>query len=347
MTDPAIRIGNEDLGGIVTGPNGREAGVWVIAETTDLSTKFAKIVVTDDQGRYVMPGLPKATYSVWVRGYGLVDSPKVKSGRGQIAGFIGLGAAMVAGVNAFGWMFAGLAITSAVALSALATSALKDAAVSIETDQELLAKFSGNVNTMTTYITTLMAQISVIYERDVSVRLTVNLVQAWTTTDPYTATGTLSQAPLSGTASRELLEDVADAVKAADVIMIAVPDTLQKSVYDAEIEPHLRPGQLVDGEALAPWRDEGAERPMGYLDAVPALPAPPLERLERGVVVSDPVDKDRPIALEMVGEQDARRPLRQLDHRHPGPHPVDREDEAAAQRLGEVAHVRRDVATGA
>src|SRR4029078_626641 len=39
--------------------------------------------------------------------------------------------------------------------------------------------------------------------------------------------------------------DVADAVQAADVIMIAVPDTLQKSVYDAEIAPHLRPGQLL------------------------------------------------------------------------------------------------------
>jgi ketol-acid reductoisomerase len=38
---------------------------------------------------------------------------------------------------------------------------------------------------------------------------------------------------------------VADAAKRADVIMIAVPDTLQKSVYDAEIEPYLRPGQLL------------------------------------------------------------------------------------------------------
>ena len=60
-------------------PQGPEAGVWVIAETTDLPTKFAKIVVTDEQGRYVMPDLPKANYSVWVRGYGLVDSPKVQS----------------------------------------------------------------------------------------------------------------------------------------------------------------------------------------------------------------------------------------------------------------------------
>lgn len=85
-------------------------------------------------------------------------------------------------------LLAAVSQPSAVALSALATSALKDAAVSIETDQELLAKFGGNVNTMTTYITTLMAQISVIYERDVSVHLTVNTIQAWTTTDPYVKT---------------------------------------------------------------------------------------------------------------------------------------------------------------
>ena len=69
----------------MTGPKGPEAGVWVIAETTDLPTKFAKIVVTDDRGRYVMPDLPKANYNVWVRGYGLVDSPKVQGDAGQDA----------------------------------------------------------------------------------------------------------------------------------------------------------------------------------------------------------------------------------------------------------------------
>jgi hypothetical protein len=83
-TDAAVRIGDDDLGGVVTSAHGPEAGVWVIAETTDLPTKFAKIVVTDDQGRYVMPGLPQATYSVWVRGYGLVDSPKVQTEPGKI-----------------------------------------------------------------------------------------------------------------------------------------------------------------------------------------------------------------------------------------------------------------------
>jgi hypothetical protein len=77
-------VGDTDLGGIVISTNGPEAGVWVIAETTDLPTKFAKIVVTDEFGRYLIPDLPKANYNVWVRGYGLVDTPKVSSTPGKI-----------------------------------------------------------------------------------------------------------------------------------------------------------------------------------------------------------------------------------------------------------------------
>ena len=77
-----VRIDPDDIGGVVSGAKGPEAGVWVIAETTELPTKFAKIVVTDDRGRYVLPDLPKATYNVWVRGYGLVDSAKVKGAPG-------------------------------------------------------------------------------------------------------------------------------------------------------------------------------------------------------------------------------------------------------------------------
>src|SRR5258708_5595868 len=79
----AVRVGSADLGGVVTSPNGPEAGVWVIAETSDLPTKFVRIVVTDDKGRYLVPDLPKANYSVFVRGYGLVDSPKVKAAPGK------------------------------------------------------------------------------------------------------------------------------------------------------------------------------------------------------------------------------------------------------------------------
>src|SRR3954463_3346180 len=78
-----VAIDNDDIGGVVTGPKGPEAGVWVIAETRDLAVRYIKSVVTDDQGRYVIPDLPKANYDIWVRGYGLIDSPKVKSEPGK------------------------------------------------------------------------------------------------------------------------------------------------------------------------------------------------------------------------------------------------------------------------
>jgi hypothetical protein len=79
----SVSVDADDIGGVVRGPGGPEAGVWVIAETTDLPTKFVRIVVTDDSGQYLLPDLPKANYSVWVRGYGLVDSPKVQSTPGR------------------------------------------------------------------------------------------------------------------------------------------------------------------------------------------------------------------------------------------------------------------------
>jgi hypothetical protein len=82
-TGQAIRVDPDDIGGVVTGPRGPEAGVWVIAETTDLPTRFVRIVVTDDGGRYLIPDLPKATYTVWARGYGLVDSAKAHASPGQ------------------------------------------------------------------------------------------------------------------------------------------------------------------------------------------------------------------------------------------------------------------------
>jgi hypothetical protein len=78
-----VAIDADDIGGVVTGPKGPEAGVWVVAETSDLPTKFARIVVTDDRGRYLIPDLPKANYDVWVRGYGLVDSAHVKGAPGK------------------------------------------------------------------------------------------------------------------------------------------------------------------------------------------------------------------------------------------------------------------------
>ena len=74
-----LQIGPDEIGGVVKSTLGPEAGVWVIAETNDFATRFAKIVVTDDQGRYLVPDLPKANYRVWVRGYGLADSTEVRA----------------------------------------------------------------------------------------------------------------------------------------------------------------------------------------------------------------------------------------------------------------------------
>src|SRR5205809_4868170 len=78
-----VAIDPDDIGGVVTSSRGPEAGVWVIAETRDTPTRLIKSVVTDDRGRYLLPDLPKANYDLWVRGYGLVDSQKVKAAPGK------------------------------------------------------------------------------------------------------------------------------------------------------------------------------------------------------------------------------------------------------------------------
>ncbi len=84
-TGGSVAIDADDIGGVVLNPNGKpEAGVWVIAETHDLAVRYIKIVVTDDQGRYVLPDLPQANYQIWARGYGLVDSDKSTSTPGKL-----------------------------------------------------------------------------------------------------------------------------------------------------------------------------------------------------------------------------------------------------------------------
>ena len=79
----AVHGDAHDIAGVVSSAHGPEAGVWVIAETSDFATRFARIVVTDDQGRYLVPDLPAAHYRLWVRGYGLEDSMKVESDPGK------------------------------------------------------------------------------------------------------------------------------------------------------------------------------------------------------------------------------------------------------------------------
>jgi hypothetical protein len=83
QANATAKVKADEIGGIVTSSKGPEAGVWVIAETTDLPTRYIKEVVTDDQGRYLIPALPSATYTVWARGYGLGDSPRMSSRPGK------------------------------------------------------------------------------------------------------------------------------------------------------------------------------------------------------------------------------------------------------------------------
>lgn len=81
---PTVAVDDDDIGGRVLGQAGPEAGVWVIAETTRLATRFSRSVVTDDQGRYLIPDLPDTQYRLWVRGYGLIDSDPVETVPGNV-----------------------------------------------------------------------------------------------------------------------------------------------------------------------------------------------------------------------------------------------------------------------
>ena len=83
---PGLKVDKTSIGGTVVNSNGGkpEAGVWVIAETKSLPAPFRKIVVTDDQGRFLVPDLPNGAYELWVRGYGLKDSERVKAACGQM-----------------------------------------------------------------------------------------------------------------------------------------------------------------------------------------------------------------------------------------------------------------------
>ena len=81
LNEAPVRLGT--ISGEVSGAEGPEAGVWVIAETDDLKTAYIKIVVTDDAGRFVLPEMPNASYDIWVRGYGLKDSEKTQAKPGD------------------------------------------------------------------------------------------------------------------------------------------------------------------------------------------------------------------------------------------------------------------------
>ena len=93
LTESSPAAAGGDIRGVVRGESGPEAGVWVIATTDDLETVYRKIVVTDDDGQFLVPDLPEATYEVWVRGYGLVDSDKKSARPGDDVTFTATAAA--------------------------------------------------------------------------------------------------------------------------------------------------------------------------------------------------------------------------------------------------------------
>src|ERR1700692_4925719 len=138
-----VPIKKPDIGGVVTSPNGPEAGVWVIAETHDLPTRFAKMVVTDDQGRYVVPDLPKAKYTVWVRGYGLADSAKVEAEPGKqlnLNAVPAANAAEAAKVYPAIYWYSMLKIPGADQLGTLATRTLPKGLGEFKTSEEAWAR---------------------------------------------------------------------------------------------------------------------------------------------------------------------------------------------------------------
>ena len=79
----AVALDADDIGGVVSGANGPEAGVWVIAETDALPTKFIRIVVTDEQGRYLLPDMPDASFDVFVRATASSTRHGWRRGRGS------------------------------------------------------------------------------------------------------------------------------------------------------------------------------------------------------------------------------------------------------------------------
>ena len=64
------------------------------------------------------------------------------------------------------------------------------AQVAVDTDQELLAHFGGDLEAALAYLVDLAASISAIYDADTDVRVKFSFIRLWNTPDPWTATST-------------------------------------------------------------------------------------------------------------------------------------------------------------
>src|SRR5438105_6158754 len=108
----------------------------------------------------------------------------------------------------------------------------------------------------------------------------------------------------------------------------------------------LRARSFVESDAVAARQDKGRTRAHRDLEPVLAFQSALLQVGDSLTQVFDAIDVDRSFALEVVGEQHMWRAIRQLDHRHPRTHSLDRERELAAKHVGEEPRVGRDVAAG-
>src|SRR2546429_1905085 len=108
----------------------------------------------------------------------------------------------------------------------------------------------------------------------------------------------------------------------------------------------LRARRLVESNAVAGRQDKGRTRAHRDLEPVLAFQSALLQVGDSLTQVFDAIDVDRSFALEVVGEQHMWRAIRQLDHRHPRTHSLDRERELAAKHVGEEPRVGRDVGAG-
>jgi hypothetical protein len=113
-----------------------------------------------------------------------------------------------------------------------------------------------------------------------------------------------------------------------------------------EVGSHPRPSQLVQGDAVAARRPKRTARPLRDLQGVLPLPATGRQRIQGGAKLGHPVHQNRPVPLDVVGQQHQRRTLGELDRRDPGPHRLHSKDHPAAQDLGEVGKVRGHIPTG-
>lgn len=102
--------------------------------------------------------------------------------------------------------------------------------------------------------------------------------------------------------------------------------------------------QLIDGDAVTPGCLERAAWSVRYLEGSLTLPATTLELCQRPFEIAHPEDQNGTLALEVIGEQEVRRLLRELDHRDASAHSFDREDDPSPKDVGEVLAIGGDVA---